>query len=46
MEGDQRVDHGSQRDEREQTSADLTDAVTEVEEADCETAEDDGEVEP
>lgn len=40
------VDHGHERDECEEARADLSDAVTEVEETDCEAAEDDGEVEP
>jgi hypothetical protein len=40
------VDHGRQRDEREEAGADLADAVAEVEQADGQAAEDDGEVEP
>lgn len=46
MECDKRVDHGHQGDECEESSADLSDAVTEVEKTDGEAAEDDGEVEP
>ena len=46
VECDERVDHGHQGDECEESSADLSDAVTEVEKADSEAAEDDGEVEP
>jgi hypothetical protein len=46
VESDKSVDHGRQRDEREEAGADLADAVTEVEQADGQAAEDDGEVEP
>lgn len=46
MESDERVDHGGQSDEGEETGADLADAVTEVEKADGQAAQDDGEVEP
>ena len=46
VECDKRVDHGHQGDECEESSADLSDAVTEVEKTDGEAAEDDGEVEP
>ena len=46
MESDERVDHCGQRYEREQAGADLADAVAEVEQADGQAAEDDGEVEP
>jgi hypothetical protein len=46
VEGDQSVDHGSHGDQGEETSRDLADLVTEVEETDGETAQDDGEVEP
>jgi hypothetical protein len=40
------VDHRHQSNECEESSADLSDAVAEVEEADGKAAEDDGEVEP
>jgi hypothetical protein len=46
MECEEGVDHGHHSNEREESSANLSDLVAEVEEADCETAEDDGEVEP
>jgi hypothetical protein len=46
VECDERVDHGHQGDECEESSTDLSDAVTEVEKTDGEAAEDDGEVEP
>lgn len=46
MECDECVDHCHQRDECEEAGADLSDAVTEVEETNGEAAEDDGEVEP
>ena len=46
VECDESVDHGHQGDECEESSADLSDAVTEVEQTDGEAAEDDGEVEP
>ena len=46
VESDEGVDHRRQRDEREETRADLADAVAEVEQADGQAAEDDGEVEP
>ena len=46
VESDKSVDHGRQRDEREEAGADLADAVTEVEQTDGQAAEDDGEVEP
>jgi hypothetical protein len=46
VEGKQRVYHGHHGDEGEEAGGDLADLVAEVEEPDCETAEDDGEVEP
>lgn len=46
VECDERVDHGHQGDECEESSADLSDAVTEVKKTNGEAAEDDGEVEP
>jgi len=46
VESDESVDHGGQGDEREEAGADLADAVAEVEQADGQAAEDDGEVEP
>lgn len=46
MEGNEGVGHGGHGDEGEEPSGDLTDLVAEVEEADGEAAEDDGEVEP
>ena len=44
MEGHQRIQHRRKSDEREEASTDLADAVAEVEKADGEAAEDDGEV--
>jgi hypothetical protein len=46
VECEERVNHGHHGDEGEESGADLSDLVAEVEEADCETAEDDGEVQP
>ena len=46
MEGDEGVEHGAHGDEGEEAGGDLANAVAEVEEADGEAAEDDGEVEP
>lgn len=46
MECKQRVHHSHHGNEGKETSRDLADAVTEVEEPDGEAAEDDGEVEP
>lgn len=46
MEGNQRIRHGGHGNEGEQAGGDLADLVAEVEQADGETAEDDGEVEP
>lgn len=46
MECDEGVDHGAHGDDGEEGGGDATDTVTEVEEADGETAQDDGEVEP
>lgn len=46
MEHDQRVQHGRHCDESEEAGGDLADAVAEVEQADGEAAEDDGEVQP
>lgn len=46
VEGDEGVNHGGHCDEGEQACGDLADAVAEVQEPDCQTAEDDGEVEP
>lgn len=46
MKRHQGVDHGAHGDEGEEAGGDATDGVAEVEEADGETAEDDGEVEP
>ena len=43
---DEGVNHGSHCDESKETSRDLTDFVTEVEETDSETTENDREVEP
>jgi hypothetical protein len=43
---EQRVHHSHHSNEGEESSADLSDLVAEVEEADGETAEDDGEVKP
>ena len=42
----ERIYHRRHCDQCEQASADLADVVAEVEEADCQSAEDDGEVEP
>ena len=46
MKGDQSINHGGHGHRCEQACANPTDTVAEVEEANCETAEDDGEVEP
>lgn len=46
MISDQSVDHGGHGDGGKQAGADATDAIAEVEEADGQAAEDDGEVEP
>ena len=46
MERKQRIQHGSHSDECEQACTDLTDFIAEVEEANGETTQDDGEVEP
>jgi len=46
VECEEGVDHGHHSNEREEAGADLADAVAEVEEPDCQSAEDDGEVEP
>jgi hypothetical protein len=46
VESKQGIHHGSDGHKRKQASADLADAVTKVEEADGQAAEDDGEVEP
>ena len=46
MEGHEGVEHGGQGDEGEEAGGDLADAVAEVEEADGQAAQDDGEVEP
>lgn len=46
VKGDEGVDHGRHGDEREKASADLTNLIAKVEQADGQTAEDDGEVEP
>lgn len=46
MERKQCVDHSHHSDDGKQTSADLPNLVAEVEKADGEAAEDDGEVEP
>jgi hypothetical protein len=46
VKGKQRVNHRSHCDECEQASADLADLIAKVEKPDCESAEDDGEVEP
>lgn len=43
---EQRINHGSHGNECKETRADLSDFIAEVEEPDCETAEDDSEVEP
>lgn len=44
MEGYHGVDHGCHGDNGEESRGDAADAVAEIEEADCEAAEDDGEV--
>lgn len=46
MECDEGVDHGAHSDDGEKGGGDATDAVTEVEQAYGQTAEDDGEVQP
>jgi len=46
VKGRERVQHGGHGDEGEEARADLAYLVAEVEEADGEAAEDDGEVEP
>lgn len=46
MERHERVEHGGERNEREEAGGDLADTVAKVEEADGQAAEDDGEVEP
>ena len=46
MESEQGVEHGDHGHEGEETGADPTDIVTKVEQADGETAQDDGEVQP
>jgi hypothetical protein len=46
VECEQRIYHGHHGDEGEEASADLSDLIAKVEKANCETAEDDGEVEP
>jgi hypothetical protein len=46
VEREQRVYHGHHGDEGEEASGDLADLVAEIKEADCETAKDNGEVEP
>ena len=46
MEGNEGVGHGGHGDEGEEPGGDLADLVAEVEEADGQAAEDDGEVEP
>jgi hypothetical protein len=46
MKRHQRVDHGAHGHQGKEAGGDATDGVAEVEEADGETAEDDGEVEP
>jgi hypothetical protein len=46
MELIERVEHGSHGNHGEDSCADLSDFVTEVQEADSQAAEDDGEVEP
>ena len=46
VECDERVDHGHQRDECEESSADLSDAVAEIKKTHGEATEDDGEVQP
>lgn len=46
MECDEGIYHGAHSDDGEEGGGDATDTVTEVEEADGETAQDDGKVEP
>jgi hypothetical protein len=46
MKRKQRINHRRNGHQRKQARADLANAVTEVEKPDCETAQDDGEVEP
>ena len=46
MKRDQGVDHGCHGDDGEEAGGDAANAVTEVEETDGQTAQDDGEVEP
>jgi hypothetical protein len=46
MESDEGVDHGTHGDEGEEAGRDAADSIAEVEEADGEASEDDGEVEP
>ncbi len=46
MERHEGVDHGGHGDEGEETGGDAPNAITEVEEADGQAAEDDGEVQP
>lgn len=46
VEGEEGVNHGHHGDHGEEAGRDLSDLVAKVKEADCETAEDDGEVEP
>lgn len=46
MEGEQGVNHGHHGNESEEAGGDLANLVAEVKQADCEAAEDDGEVEP
>lgn len=46
VEGKQSVDHGHHGNEGKEAGGDLSNLVAKVEQADCETAEDDGEVEP
>jgi hypothetical protein len=46
VEGDECIDHGRHGDDGEEGGGDTADAITEIEEPDGETAQDDGEVEP
>lgn len=46
MESEQGIHHGHHGNEGKQAGGDFTNLVAEVEEADCQTAEDDGEIEP
>ena len=46
MEGAQSIDHGEESNDGEYCRRDASDTVTEIEKADSEAAEDDGEVEP